>query len=94
MQDVWSWTNGWPVTYTNWFNNNLNNETCASLHDRETKWFQANCEETSPFVCKWTNATIPPPPPPGSCPDGWEDIGGEKCYMFRLDDSVSYFNPF
>eukprot|EP00090_Calanus_glacialis_P023847 TRINITY_DN3698_c0_g1_i11.p1 TRINITY_DN3698_c0_g1~~TRINITY_DN3698_c0_g1_i11.p1 ORF type:complete len:817 (-),score=174.96 TRINITY_DN3698_c0_g1_i11:226-2388(-) len=83
--DVWTWTNGWPVSYTNWFNNDLNNETCASLHPRETKWFQANCEETNEFVCKWTNATAPTPPPPGPCPDGWEDIGGEKCYKFKLD---------
>ena len=83
--NTWSWSDGWPVTYTNWFNNDLNNETCASLHNRETKWFQANCDETYQSVCKWTNASKPSPPPPSPCPDDWEDIGGEKCYKFKLD---------
>ena len=83
--NTWRWSDGWPVTYTNWFNNDLNNETCASLHNRETKWFQANCDESYKFVCKWTNASKPSPPPPSPCPDDWEDIGGEKCYKFKLD---------
>merc|ERR1719167_278863 len=84
-EDVWTWTNEWPVVYTNWFDRSLNNESCATLHNRETKWYQTNCDETTFFVCKWTNASKPTKPPPGNCPDGWEDIGGEKCYKFKLD---------
>ena len=67
--DVWTWTDGWPVTYTNWFNTSLNSETCATLHNQEIKWFQTNCEETNQYICKWTNATKPPPPPPSRCPE-------------------------
>ena len=67
--DVWTWTDGWPVAYTNWFNTSLNSETCATLHNQEIKWFQTNCEETNQYICKWTNATKPPPPPPSRCPE-------------------------
>ena len=72
--DVWTWTDGWPVTYTNWFNTSLNSETCSTLHDQEMKWFQTSCEETNSYICKWTNATKPPPPPPSRCPEVGQTI--------------------
>ena len=34
-------------------------------------------------MCKWNASPLPTPPPPGDCPEGWEDIGGEKCYMHQ-----------
>ena len=68
--DVWTWTDGWPVDYTNWYNTSLNSEmTCTTLHDQQMKWFQTSCEETNSYICKWTNATKPPPPPPSRCPE-------------------------
>ena len=45
-QDSWTWSDGWPVQYTNWFDSNLNNASCASLHDNEAQWFQTDCDQT------------------------------------------------
>ena len=41
------------------------------------------CDWENKYVCKWNASPLPTPPPPGDCPEGWEDIGGEKCYMHQ-----------
>ena len=46
-------------------------------------WRPVTCDWENKFVCKWNASPLPTPPPPGDCPEGWEDIGGEKCYMHQ-----------
>ena len=43
---------------------------------------------TSRYANGPANAGKPTPPPPSDCPDGWEDIGGQKCYKFKFDSLV------
>ena len=82
IQSTWSWTDGWPVMFTNWADADNNTETCASLTLRDGKWRPVSCDQSLRFVCKYNPAPLPTTPPPGDCPAPWEDIGTDKCYLF------------
>ncbi|MGM0577826.1 MAG: lectin-like protein, partial [Myxococcota bacterium] len=58
------WTDGSPVTYTNWGldePNDLNGEDCTSLQPTGT-WNDAGCEQEMPFYCE-----LPPPDGGDAC---------------------------
>ena len=52
-------------------------------------WHPISCQTDHDYVCKWKNDQVPTNPPPEDCPDGWEDIGTDFCYMFFEDAYVS-----
>ena len=43
------------VTYTNWFHdqpNNYNNEDCAAIDAKRSKWFDRDCNSVYTFICE------------------------------------------
>ncbi|XP_042223061.1 macrophage mannose receptor 1-like isoform X2 [Homarus americanus] len=90
LQDVhiFKWSDDWPTTYTNWDigqpNVSFSNHNCTRVSSTNGNWFTASCNESSPFICKFKNGTVPTPDPPitGKCPDSrWLDLGGSYCYL-------------
>lgn len=52
---VWSWYTGTPVYYTNWQDGepdmSQENELCATLSTKTSKWNYASCSQSLPFFC-------------------------------------------
>jgi len=56
--DVWSWVNGEPFSFTNWDTDadqpdNGNNEGCMGVWDGGTQWHDIVCNESYPYLCEW-----------------------------------------
>ena len=77
------------MTFTKWDNADSSNKSCAILSHVTDTWSPVSCEETHKFVCKYNYGPKPTTPPPGDCPEGWEDINTDYCYMFVQGTYVS-----
>lgn len=92
----WSWTDGWPVTYSRWsLSGDLGSNStdyCVSMDGNGT-WSTRVCSENRPFVCKITSDTLPYSPVPGAgyCEGGqnWVPFN-DHCYSFHLQDRVTF----
>jgi len=61
FNDAFKWSDGWPVTYENWidgyvFNNSteLNVDSCVFIESGSGFWNVSSCKEQRSFVCKIT----------------------------------------
>ncbi|XP_044135029.1 perlucin-like protein [Bufo gargarizans] len=54
--DMWEWTDGSPLTYSNWNegepNNDRNNEHCAEIMGGVQSWNDLPCSNTATYICK------------------------------------------
>ncbi|XP_072020013.1 LOW QUALITY PROTEIN: uncharacterized protein [Amphiura filiformis] len=84
---TYGYVDGWPLTFTQWGENEPSGEGCVTLKSDET-WDAIPCDDMRPFICKYTQAVQPPEPTPpsGNCPNGWDRFN-DNCYLF--DESLS-----
>ncbi len=61
FNDAFKWSDGWPVTYENWidgyvFNNSTesNVDSCVFIESGSGFWNVSSCKEQRSFVCKIT----------------------------------------
>ena len=57
IEGTWVWSDGSPVTYTNWNtgepNNSGGNEDCGQiLYSPTGKWNDSSCSSSNPYICK------------------------------------------
>ncbi|KAK7079206.1 hypothetical protein SK128_003942 [Halocaridina rubra] len=93
--NVYKWTDGWPVFYTNWGKDqptvNDTDYDCVMLRDMEGTWFNVECSRQAYYACKYKNGTVPTPDPPttGHCADErWLDLGGGYCYLIVQEHKI------
>ncbi|XP_078659901.1 lymphocyte antigen 75-like isoform X2 [Branchiostoma floridae x Branchiostoma belcheri] len=71
-QNMFLWTSGHPVTYTNWVNGEPNDwmsnvEECVEMYvleDHPGQWNDERCEQNRGFICQTYKSET-------TCPDGW-----------------------
>ncbi|KPP79615.1 macrophage mannose receptor 1-like, partial [Scleropages formosus] len=86
--DSYSWSDGWPVFFTNWGPGEPTNEKgegCVSMHSSphlHGVWNDTLCNSAKAFLCKITSDKPPPTPAPGdgNCLPGWWPYG-YHCYF-------------
>ncbi|XP_061589669.1 macrophage mannose receptor 1 [Cololabis saira] len=80
LEDQYAWSDGVPVLYTNWNQNEPNNaggvEHCVAMTHNPLivgKWNDDACHKEHSFVCyrKKSSSIQPPPPPENPCPSGY-----------------------
>ena len=54
-EGVFVWTNGWPITYTNWLRGNPNDwrhsQDCVDMRTTNGLWNDYNCSMPTPYIC-------------------------------------------
>ncbi|XP_042225734.1 macrophage mannose receptor 1-like isoform X2 [Homarus americanus] len=90
-----TWSDGWPTTYTNWArgqpNASLADHNCVRLDSSNGLWYSENCDQVRPFICIHEEGPPPTPEPPvnGHCPThDWLDLGGAYCYLAVTDQET------
>ncbi|KAK0140766.1 Macrophage mannose receptor 1 [Merluccius polli] len=86
----YSWTDGWPVLFTQWGPGEPSNhvgEGCVSMHASRFfhgTWNDTKCDDAKPYICKISSELPPPTPAPGNgkCRPYWEPFG-QYCYFVR-----------
>ncbi|KAM4622511.1 C-type mannose receptor 2 [Discoglossus pictus] len=86
----WQWSDGSPLKYLNWENdqpNNSNEENCAVIRTESSgAWQNRDCGNALPYVCKKNSATRSPPYVDSDvsieCDPGWQSFGK---YCYRLN---------
>ncbi|XP_076014518.1 uncharacterized protein LOC143007034 [Genypterus blacodes] len=102
----YSWSDGTPVSYTNWGpgepNNHDNREDCVEMmsnaNGTHSWWNDLNCDAHMDWVCmiaKDKTPILPPvPPPPVPAPDCGTNPGWRKyndtCYYYNDTDVVDF----
>lgn len=82
---TYSWTDGWPVLYTNWdAGQPVGGQGCVIVNTTG-KWIETNCSNTYPTICKVSSASpsLTPPAPNEICDPGWY-FYGSKCYFLGI----------
>ncbi|XP_041666073.1 macrophage mannose receptor 1 [Cheilinus undulatus] len=85
--DTYTWTDGWPVFFTQWGPgepSNIKDEGCVSMHGERFfhgTWNDTKCSLTKPYICKISKEKPPPTPAPGDgkCLPFWIPYG-RYCY--------------
>ncbi|KAJ8036335.1 Macrophage mannose receptor 1 [Holothuria leucospilota] len=86
--DVYMWSTGAQLTYTNWGTNEPASRhfneggDCAEVLDTATKgeWNTAKCTDSKGFMCERNQ---------GTCPSGWRIHKG-NCYQFNSNMQLTY----
>ncbi|XP_026210056.1 LOW QUALITY PROTEIN: macrophage mannose receptor 1 [Anabas testudineus] len=104
----YSWTDGWPVFFTEWGPgepSNNKNEGCVSMHASRAfhgTWNDTKCDQEKPYICKYSTEKPPTTPAPGDgkCLPFWAHYG-RYCYFvyngqqgFSWPDSRHYCQQF
>ncbi|XP_068430349.1 uncharacterized protein [Clinocottus analis] len=106
LEGGYSWTDGNPVSHTNWGpgepNNHEGREECvemvSSTNGTYSQWNDLNCDAHQDWICeisKGSNPILPPvPPPPLPAPDCGTNPGWRKnnnvCYYHNDTDIVDF----
>jgi len=101
----YSWTDGWPVTYTHWDVSQPSGEVLQDLNgctkiNKNGNWeiVSENSEKTSctnklPYICKKNMGEIPEPSAgideKGTCDNDWEYADGSSCYYIEYGTRTS-----
>nr|XP_020506487.1 macrophage mannose receptor 1-like [Labrus bergylta] len=83
----YTWTDGWPVFFTQWGPgepSNIKDEGCVSMHGSRAfhgTWNDTKCDLAKPYICKISSEKPPPTPAPGDgrCLPFWMPYG-RYCY--------------
>ena len=97
--NLWRWLDGTPVQYTNFDDNEPNEDpssgkdcvyTLISASD-SGKWSSYSCGDVLGYVCKM-DKLIPSTPTPvnGTCPGTLWEKHGDMCYLFRPDEFATW----
>ncbi|XP_066304553.1 uncharacterized protein [Branchiostoma lanceolatum] len=90
VQMFFQWSDGTPVTFTLWNDNEPNNyqgrdEDCVNMYKNNGLWNDAQCDSHYPYVCEIPKQSLPEPtvlPTVAGCEQGW--LGYENsCYIFN-----------
>ncbi|XP_005097625.3 macrophage mannose receptor 1 [Aplysia californica] len=86
--EAYTWSDTWPVTFTNWGKgepNRLANEGCVS-HTVDGQWQDVPCQMQLSFICEQSLVPAPTkrPPPPAKCPRGWVGTN-DSPYCYKLE---------
>jgi hypothetical protein len=103
--NTWTYSDGSPLTYQNWANNEpkiSNSSICVIMNVESGKWQSAECYYTRPSICsvqggKDSSTTRTPPTtgrPDAQCPDDWVyNARTDFCYYlqnFTYPDAVHW----
>ncbi|XP_022088512.1 macrophage mannose receptor 1-like [Acanthaster planci] len=84
LEGWFSWSDGEPVTFTNWDSGQPDNgdeNDCTEMHIDSGYWRDTKCTGNYlSALCRKPIDLAPPPPVDDSCPDGWVPWMG-KCYL-------------
>ena len=55
LQDTreYKWTDGWPLSFTTWGENEPSGEGCVAMNTDEV-WDDEDCDMMKGFICKYT----------------------------------------
>ena len=53
---VWTWKDGTPWNYINWFDGYPDHLTCMIYHGKTGQWKTKPCLSLRPFICQYSNA--------------------------------------
>jgi len=101
----YTWSDGWPVTYTAWDVDQPNGAILQTLNgcvkmNKNGKWQvvaqsegSVSCNSPMPFVCKKNMGEIPPPAEDtdqvGTCDPDWKYSYGSNCYYVEVGTKTS-----
>ncbi|XP_053398682.1 uncharacterized protein LOC128556876 isoform X2 [Mercenaria mercenaria] len=80
---TYSWTDGWPVLYTNWdAGQPVGGQGCVIVNSTG-RWIDTNCTSKYPSICKISSASpsLTPPAPNGLCDPGWYSYSSQCYYL-------------
>nr|XP_054750502.1 macrophage mannose receptor 1-like [Lytechinus pictus] len=88
QDSVYEWNDGWPVYYTAWGAGEPSRgegEGCVEATILG-HWDDTMCTKGQPFICKYTDTSIPVPGPTsdGYCEQDWIEYGSH-CYLFMTN---------
>uniref|UniRef100_A0A914UPP9 C-type lectin domain-containing protein n=1 Tax=Plectus sambesii TaxID=2011161 RepID=A0A914UPP9_9BILA len=92
---IFVWSDGWPVKIGPWAPGepNLKRGICGAVRidDDGPVWIMKDCNSVLPFICKLSNAKLPPPAelPVAICPEDKLDWipGATRCYLVITNQS-------
>ncbi|XP_047200502.1 macrophage mannose receptor 1 [Hippoglossus stenolepis] len=97
-ESSYSWTDGWPVFFTQWGPgepSNIKDEGCVSMHASRVfhgTWNDTKCDQAKPYICKISSETPPPTPAPGDgkCLPFWIPYGRYCYFVYNQQKGFSW----
>ncbi|KAJ3605426.1 hypothetical protein NHX12_027473 [Muraenolepis orangiensis] len=95
---VYSWTDGWPVLFTQWGPGEPSyhqGEGCVSMHASpyfHGTWNDTKCDDAKAYICKISSELPPPTPAPGDghCPPMMVPYGKHCYYVYNGEQGFSW----